>query len=48
MAFVIIGILKSYVNERSIWRGIAETLFLGAIAAVLAYFVGDVLEQLFK
>ena len=48
IAFVIIGILKSYVNERSIWRGIAETLFLGAIAAVLAYFVGDVLEQLFR
>lgn len=27
--------------------GIFETLLLGGIAAVLAYFVGDVLEQLF-
>jgi VIT1/CCC1 family predicted Fe2+/Mn2+ transporter len=47
IAFVFIGILKSYVGEVKIWRGLAETLFLGAAAAVLAYFVGDILEKLF-
>lgn len=47
IAFIFIGILKSYVNERSIIRGVSETLFLGIIAAILAYLVGDVLEQIF-
>ncbi|MDX1939959.1 MAG: VIT1/CCC1 transporter family protein [Saprospiraceae bacterium] len=46
-AFVFIGVLKSYVNERSIIRGVSETLLLGIIAAALAYLVGDVLEQIF-
>jgi len=44
--FGIIGILKAYVNQTKMWKGILETLFLGAIAAVVAYYVGDVLEQL--
>jgi len=45
--FIGIGFLKSYVTQTNHIRGIFETLLLGGIAAVLAYFVGDVLEQLF-
>jgi len=44
--FVIIGIFKTYVTKTKIWKGILETLTLGAIAAFVAYFVGDLLEHL--
>jgi VIT1/CCC1 family predicted Fe2+/Mn2+ transporter len=44
VAFIFIGFLKTYVTQTSIWRGILETLILGAIAAFVAYFVGDILE----
>lgn len=43
--FAVIGLLKAYVNQTKMWKGMLETLFLGAIAAVVAYYVGDVLEQ---
>ncbi len=46
LAFVGIGWLKSYVNETSRIRSVLETLFLGAAAAVLSYFVGNILEGL--
>ena len=46
VAFFIIGFLKSYVTETSKTKGIIETLLLGAIAAAVAYFVGDVLEKM--
>ncbi|MFN3939048.1 MAG: VIT1/CCC1 transporter family protein [Chitinophagales bacterium] len=46
LAFIIIGYLKANVTETSRRRGIAETLSLGIIAAVLAYFVGDFLDSL--
>lgn len=46
LAFIFIGFLKSYVNQKSFVKGIAETLLLGAIAASISYFVGDLLEQL--
>ncbi len=45
-AFILIGWLKSRVTGGSYLKGILETLALGAIAAVLAYFIGDWLEQL--
>ena len=45
-AFILIGFLKSYVTESSKFKGIMETLLLGALAAIIAYFVGDFLEQL--
>jgi len=45
LAFIFIGFLKSYVNQKSVLKGIAETLLLGAIAASISYFVGDLLEQ---
>lgn len=46
LVFIGIGWLKSYVAQTSRIRSIAETLFLGAAAAVLSYFVGSVLENL--
>ena len=45
LSFIAIGLLKSYVTHTSRFRGISETLILGIIAAVIAYFVGDVLEK---
>lgn len=45
LAFVGIGVLKARVNSRPIWRSVAETVLLGALAAVLAYAAGDLLEQ---
>ncbi|MEN7546712.1 VIT1/CCC1 transporter family protein [Rapidithrix thailandica] len=45
LAFIFIGFLKSYINQTSRWKGIFETLLLGVSAAVLAYFVGDILER---
>jgi len=46
LAFIGIGWMKSYVTQTNRLRGILETLLLGAFAAILAYFVGDVLEKL--
>ncbi len=43
---IIIGWLKSNVAETTVWKGIAETLLLGVLAALVAYFVGDILKQL--
>lgn len=44
IAFALIGLLKSYVTETRIIRGVIETLLLGGLAAIIAYYVGDVLE----
>ena len=46
LAFIGIGWLKSYVAQTSRIRSIAETLFLGAAAAILSYFVGSLLETI--
>ncbi|MBT8189253.1 MAG: VIT1/CCC1 transporter family protein [Bacteroidia bacterium] len=48
LGFILIGGLKAYVNQTKILKGISETLLLGAIAALVAYFVGDLLEQLIR
>jgi len=45
LAFVGIGVLKARVNNLSLWRSVAETVLLGALAAVLAYAAGDLLEK---
>ena len=45
IGFLIIGWLKAYVNQTKYWKGMLETLLLGGIAAVVAYFVGDLLES---
>ena len=46
LGFIFVGWLKTYVTETSKWKGILETLVLGAIAAIVAYYVGDILEKL--
>jgi len=48
IGFVIIGFLKSKVTNNSVIKGITETLLLGGLAALVAYFVGDFLEQIIK
>ena len=44
IAFIFIGFLKTYVTETSKLKGIFETLVLGVLAAIVSYFVGDILE----
>lgn len=46
IALSIVGALKSVVTETNLAKGILETLALGGLAALLAYYVGDVLEKL--
>ncbi|GMQ29324.1 VIT1/CCC1 transporter family protein [Algoriphagus confluentis] len=48
LAFLIVGWLKGIVNQTSTLRSILETVGLGLLAAVVAYYVGDVLESFFK
>jgi len=48
IAFIIIGYLKALINQTSNFRSIIETLFLGAAAAGLSYWVGNVLEAAFR
>ena len=48
IGFVLIGFLKTYVTETNIWKGVSETLLLGLMAAVVAYFVGDIIESLIR
>ncbi len=47
VAFLTIGYLKSVINQTHKVRSVVETVLLGGAAAVLAYFVGDVLEKAF-
>lgn len=44
VGFIIVGLMKTYVTQASKWRGVLETLILGALAALVSYFVGDLLE----
>lgn len=46
LGFVIIGWLKTYITQTKPLKGILETVALGAIAAIVSYFVGDLLEQI--
>lgn len=48
VALTIVGAMKSIVTQKNILIGILETVALGGIAAVLAYFVGDVLESMLR
>jgi len=47
VTFALIGYLKAVVNSTKVLRSILETLFLGGAAALLAYYVGDILENMF-
>ncbi|MDO3695784.1 VIT1/CCC1 transporter family protein [Wenyingzhuangia sp. chi5] len=44
IGFIIVGSLKSYINHIAIWKGVAETLLLGILAALVSYYVGDFIE----
>ena len=46
-ALTIIGFMKSKITEKPWLRGILETVLLGGLAAVLAYFAGEVLAAIF-
>ena len=46
LAFLFIGFLRSYVTNTSRFKSILETLLLGGIAALLAYFTGSILESM--
>lgn len=48
IALTIVGAMKSIVTQKNVILGILETVALGGIAAVLAFFVGDVLEGILK
>ena len=48
IALAIVGSFKSGVTNKNKLVGVIETLFLGGIAAFLAYYVGAVLETIFK
>ena len=43
-AFLFIGLLRSYVTHTGWIRSVTETILLGTIAAVLAYYAGSILE----
>lgn len=45
-AFIFIGYLKAHLNHLSKIKGVAETLFLGGVAAFVSYMAGTVLESL--
>lgn len=47
LVFLIIGWLKAFVNQTKVYRSMLETLLLGGAAAAVAYYVGDLLENLF-
>ncbi|GAA0879674.1 VIT1/CCC1 transporter family protein [Algoriphagus jejuensis] len=46
-AFLIVGWLKGIVNQTSKFRSISETVALGLLAAVVAFYIGNVLERIF-
>jgi len=46
LGFAVVGFLKAKINHTSIVKGVFETLLLGTLAAIVAYFVGDFLEYL--
>lgn len=45
ISFVFIGLVKNLVTRAGWVRSVLETLALGSIAAVAAYFVGNILEK---
>lgn len=46
--FILIGAMKAYINRTNWVRDILGTLLLGALAAAVAYFVGDFIEGLIR
>lgn len=48
MAFLLIGFLRSYVTHTNKVVSMLQTLFLGGTAATIAYYLGAVLESVFR
>ncbi len=46
VAFIIIGLVKTEITKTSKIKGVRETLMLGLIAAIVAYYVGEFLAYL--
>ncbi|MFK7807837.1 MAG: VIT1/CCC1 transporter family protein [Saprospiraceae bacterium] len=46
--FFIIGWMKAYVTQTKKWKGVLETILLGAVAALVSYYVGDLLESVVR
>lgn len=46
MAFIAIGRLKSHVTKSNLLKSVWETVLLGLIAALVSYYVGDLLAML--
>jgi VIT1/CCC1 family predicted Fe2+/Mn2+ transporter len=46
IAFIAIGLTKSYINQTAAILAVSETLILGAAAALIAYFAGSFLESI--
>ncbi len=46
IGFISIGLLKSHVTNINRIKGVLETVILGAIAAIVAYYVGDLLAKI--
>ena len=46
IAFIIIGLVKTEITKTSKIKGVWETLLLGLIAAIVAFYVGDFLAHL--
>lgn len=45
VSFILIGLTKNLVTRAGWFRSVMETLTLGSVAAVAAYFVGNILEK---
>ena len=45
-ALVTIGVIKRYVTKKDLWKSVAETVFVGGAAAVIAYYIGFFLRWL--
>lgn len=43
--FAAVGVLKAHLTKTSVWRAATETVALGAVAAGLAYVLGDMLAS---
>ena len=46
IGFIIVGVLKSYVNQTNKLKGVLETLVLGMLAALVSYYLWYFLEML--
>ena len=44
LAFLVVGTLKSWANQTGLLKSVIETLALVFVAALVAYYVGDLLE----